>query len=207
MTWVLPLNNHRQTFVCHAFFSFFLFSSFLHDLSWPNPRPWSWCHSDMHLWKCYICALTFETLGFWIVLYWFYTFSFFQHGGILGRKLSNATINLYLLWQCTLRVNMVFYINTLKASIAIDLKDTHKLITLLISMAWQLKDVSRYPVNMHAAICWIWQQGICSTLSERKTVLLPKKYVIKLLIPKSNKHCSCSEKELVVSHGLFHPWV
>lgn len=55
------------------------------------------------------------------------------------KKLSNSTINFYLLWQFTLRVNMIFYINTLKASTLTDLKDTHKLITLLINMAWAAK--------------------------------------------------------------------
>lgn len=40
-------------------------------------------------------------------------------------------------------------------------------------------------------------------LSERKAVLLSKKYVSKLLIHKSNNDCSCSVKELVVSHGVF----
>lgn len=147
MTWVLPLNNHKHL-LGHALFSFlFFFPSFLHDLSWPYLRLKFWCHSKMHLWKCHICVLRCEALGLWIVLYWFYTFSFFQHGCILGRKLSISTINFYLLWQCTLRVNMIFYINTLKASTVIDLKDTHKLITLLINMAWQLKDLSRYPAS------------------------------------------------------------
>lgn len=42
-------------------------------------------------------------------------------------------------------------------------------------------------------------------LSERKAVLLSKKYVSKLLIHKSNNDCSCSVKELVVSHGVFLP--
>lgn len=40
-------------------------------------------------------------------------------------------------------------------------------------------------------------------LSERKAVLLSKKYVSKLLIHKSNNDCSCSVKELVGSHGFF----
>lgn len=144
MTWVLPLNN--QTNICLVmpfclFFFFFLFAwSFMALSQALLLPPLRYAFVEM----LYLCFNVWNTGVLHCTLL---VYTFCQHSCILGRKLSNSTINFYLLWQCTLRVNMIFYINTLKASTVIDLKNTDKLITLLINMAWQLKDLSRYAAS------------------------------------------------------------
>lgn len=130
MTWVLLLNKHRQIFAWPCFF----FALILVPLRYPFVAMSYFC---FNVWNTGLLNCTLLVLYIFFLSTWLYS----------RKKLSNSTINFYLLWQFTLRINMIFYINTLKASTLTDLKDTHKLITLLINMAWQLKDLSRYPTS------------------------------------------------------------